>query len=111
MTFTTIEAFEFTVDDDIVYEEERIEALDFTWTEEDGDLDDIILTECQERLKDITAMIVITPRDYVTYDEDGEVEDYGGGNPETFIWTNNELLTEDQYIGQIVSNLQSVPIV
>mgnify|MGYP001490521595 CR=1 FL=1 len=99
MTFTTIEAFEFTVDDDIVYEEERIEALDFTWTEEDGDLDDIILTECQERLKDITAMIVITPRDYVTYDEDGEVEDYGGGNPETFIWTNNELLTEDQYIG------------
>ena len=98
MTFTTIEAFEFTVEDGYVYEEERIEALDFTWTEKDGILDDIILTECQERLKDITAMISVTPRDYVTYDEDGEVEDYGGGNPETFIWVNNELLTEEDYV-------------
>ena len=98
MTFTTIEAFEFTLEDGYLYEEDRIEDLDFTWTEEDGELDDIVLIECQERLKDVTAMIVITPRDYVTYHEDGEVEDYGGGNPETFIWTNNVLVTEEQYV-------------
>ena len=97
MTFATIEAFEFTVDDNIVYEEERIEDLDITWTDVDGDLNTVVLTECQERLKDVTAMIAVTIRDYVDYDEDGEVEDYGGGNPEIFIWSNNVLVKEEEY--------------
>ena len=96
--FATIEAFEFTVEDGYIYEEERIEDLDITWTNKDGELNTVLLTECQERLNNITAMIAVTVRDYVTYDEDGDVEDYGGGNPETFIWHNNQLLTEEEYV-------------
>jgi hypothetical protein len=98
-TFITIEAFNFDVEDGHLYEGDRNEDLDLYWVPSCGDLNDFLITACENHLEDQTAMVIVASRDYVTFDDDGEVEDYGGCSwPETFVWHNHSLLTEEEYL-------------
>ena len=45
-------------------------------------------------------MVVVSIRDYVTFDDDGEVEDYGAcDDPMIYIWNGKKLQTEADYLG------------
>jgi hypothetical protein len=99
MEFATIEAFDFSVDESYIVEEDRNEDLDIQWTPACGDLDDYTLTACINHLGNQTAMVVVSIRDYVTFNDDGEVEDYGAcDDPMIYIWNGKKLQTEADYL-------------
>ena len=100
--FATIEAFQFSVEDDYLVEQDRNEDLDIYWTEACGDLLEYTLTACCNHLGNQPSMVVVSLRDYVTFDDDGEVEDYGDcSHPMIYIWDGTMLHTEENYLQKV----------
>ena len=98
--FYTIEAFTFSKQDDILYEEDRDEDLDTYWYESKApDLLEYVTTLCQDHLKDNTRLIDVNARRWATI-VDGFPEDYGDTalDCNRYVWTGKELLSESDYL-------------
>ena len=101
--FYTIEAFTFTLEDGIIYEEERDEELDTYWYDEpifEGQqLDEYVLSLCYDCLSsDAPRIVDVIARRYATI-EDGFPTDYGDSTLDSnrYIWTGKKLVTEEEY--------------
>ena len=100
--FFTIEAFTFTQEDGIIYEEERDEDLDTYWYDdpifEGQQLMEYVYSLCVDCLKDNPRIVDVIARRYATI-VDGFVDDYGDSTIDNrrYIWTGKQLLTEHDY--------------
>ena len=102
--FYTIEAFEFTFEDDWFYEGERCEDVDTYWFESvGGTLGEYVMDQCNNNLnEDDHVMVSIIPRRWATI-ENGIPTDYGDDclGREDYIWNGYDLLTQEEYINEM----------
>ena len=100
--FYTIEAFYFTQEDGVIYEEDRNEEVDTYWHNKlDINLRDYVLEQCQTNLTE-PSIVDVLPRKWADFNDNYELEDYGDTclGIERYIWTGKKLVKEYDYIEQ-----------
>jgi len=100
--FYTIEAFYFTQEDGVIYEEDRNEEVDTYWHNKlDINLMDYVLEQCQTKLTE-PSIVDVLPRKWADFNDNYELEDYGDTcyGIERYIWTGKKLVREHDYIEQ-----------